>query len=277
VSDNDTGQAGLIGPVEPAEDAAAPALPDKPVRRRRTAAVAACAVLAVAVVGGAGYTVVTVNGADRDAGAPRWEFPKDTVKDDAGKRSTGLAGMLVPYGTGGWGRGPDLGEFGSDAELSGDQATALRKDALSDLPRSQRKRLEREIDRQRVTGMAMRSYLSTDNLSYTYTKKAFTMSIVLARMENRAAARDIASFQNEFLGALGVFRKGPAIKGYKNARCFLPPKDADEDLEKMFCSAYVGDVLVTATADGAKPLDSKGATMLLREQLDRIAEPGEAV
>ncbi|MDN0194266.1 hypothetical protein [Streptomyces sp. S.PNR 29] len=267
--------------AEPAVPAPEPAEP--PARRGRAAAVATSALLGLAVLGGAGYTAVAVQNADRDAGAPRWEFPKDPVrdkkddKDAAGKRSTGLAGMLVPYGTGGWGRGPDLGAYGSDAELSGDQATALRKEALSDLPRSQRKRLEKEIDRQRVTGMAMRSYLSTDNLSYTYTKKAFTMSIVLARMESRAAARNNVSFQNEFLDALGVFRKGPAIDGHQNAHCFLPPKDADEDLESMFCSAYVGDVLVTATADAARPLDTKGAALLLREQLDRIADPGEAV
>ncbi|MFE9444753.1 hypothetical protein ACFYO2_38585 [Streptomyces sp. NPDC006602] len=249
----------------------------KPFLRGRIAAVAGSLVLVGAVVAGVGYTVVTVNDADRDAGAPVWTFPKTTSEDEKAATAKGLAGVLVPYGTDGWTRGPDLGEYGSDAQLSGAQATALRKESLSDLPRSRRKKLEKEIDRQRITGMAMRSYLSSDADPLSENDGTYTVSIVLAQMESQAAVRDIATFQNEFLDALDVFRKGPAIKGHKNAECFLPPKDADEDLDSMYCSAYQGDVLLTATADGVKPLDTKGVAMLLAEQLDRIAEPGEAV
>lgn len=40
----------------------------------------------------------------------------------------------MPYRFPAWSRGPDLGEFGSDAELSGRQATALRKESIRDLP-----------------------------------------------------------------------------------------------------------------------------------------------
>jgi hypothetical protein len=188
--------------------------------------------------------------------------------------------MLVPYGapgTNGWGRGPDLGEYGSDAVLSGEQATALRKESLSGLPRTQRKRLEKAVDQLRITGIAMRSYLSTTKLSDAYTDDAYTVRVELAQMDNRAAVRDASRFRSTVVDALGAFRKGPEIKGHKNAHCFLPPKDADGDLETMYCSAHVGNVLVTAVADGTEPLDTKGAAMLLREQLDRIAEPGEAV
>ncbi len=41
----------------------------------------------------------------------------------------------------------------------------------------------------------------------------------------------MSTFQNEFFDALTFFRKGPEIKGHKNAECFLPPKDKDEKLE----------------------------------------------
>ncbi|MFD3501679.1 hypothetical protein [Streptomyces sp. NPDC058678] len=245
--------------------------------RRRIAAVAGSLVLVGAVVAGVGQTVVTVNDADRDAGAPVWKLPKTTAEDKKAATAKGLAGVLVPYGTDGWSRGPDLGEYGSDAELSGAQATALRKESLSGLPRSQRRKLEKEIDRQRIKGMAMRSYLSSDASALSENEGTFAVSIVLAQMESRAAVRDMATFQNEFLDALDVFRKGPEVKGHKNAECFLPPEDDDTDLDTMYCSAYQGDVLVTATADGVKPLDTKGVAMLLSEQLDRIAEPGEAV
>jgi hypothetical protein len=187
--------------------------------------------------------------------------------------------MLVPYGTEGWSRGPDIGEFGSDASLSGPEATALRKEALRDLPRSQRRDLEKRIDKQHTKGIAMRSYLSTSSgfNSTLYANGAFTMSVELAQIEDKAAVKGMSTFQNEFLDALKIFRKGPEIKGHKNAKCFLPTKDKDEKLDMMVCSAYQGDVLVSATAYGAKPLDTKGVAMLLREQLDRIAEPGEAV
>ncbi|MCX4699763.1 hypothetical protein [Streptomyces sp. NBC_01373] len=249
----------------------------KPFLRGRVAAVAGALVVVGAVVAGVGHTVVTVNEADRDAGAPVWKFPKTTVEEKKAATAEGLAGVLVPYGTDGWMRGPDLGEFGSDAQLSGAQATALRKESLSDLPRTQRRQLEKEIDRQHITGMAMRSYLSSDASAVSDNEGIFAVSIVLAQMESRAAVRDMATFQNEFLDALDIFRKGPEIKGHKNAECFLPPEDDDTDLDTMYCSAYQGDVLLTATADGVKPLDTKGVAMLLAEQLDRIAEPGEAV
>jgi hypothetical protein len=267
----------LESPVEPAEGPVEPAVAKKPVRRGRVAAIAGSALLVVAVLGGVGYTVVTVNGADRDAGAPVWKFPKTRAADTKKTTATGLAGALVPYGSDGWGRGPDLGEYGSDAQLSGAEATALRKQSLRELPRTQRKRLEKQIDEQRTKGMAMRSYLSTTETSSVYTDQASTVSIVLAQMEDKAAVRDISRFQNEFLDALGVFRAGPKIEGHKNAECFLPPKDSKEKLDSMYCSAYQGDVLVTLTADSVKPMQTFGVAKLLQEQLDRIKDPGEAV
>jgi hypothetical protein len=188
--------------------------------------------------------------------------------------------MLVPYGTDGWVRGPDLGEFGSDTQLSGAQATALRRESLRDLPRSQRRQLEKQLAKRPIKGMAMRSYFNMDAGDYNedYARRVYNVSIVLSQMESPSVVRRLATYQSDFLDALDVFRKGPEIKGHKdNARCFLPPKDADADLDTMYCSAYAGDVLVTASADGVKPLDTKGVAMLLAKQLDRIAEPGKAI
>ncbi|MFD9006071.1 hypothetical protein ACFV0T_34845 [Streptomyces sp. NPDC059582] len=263
-------------PVAEVPEAVVPAPARKRLRKGRIAAVAGSVLLAGAVVAGVGYTVVTVNGADRDAGAPVWKFPKPQADTRVAPAQKGLAGMLVPYGSDGWSKGPDLLEYGADAQLSGAQATALRKQGLVDLPRTQRKRLEREIDKQRTTGMAMRSYYSQKPDSFG-NEDIYAVNIVLAQMDSKAAVRDISTFQNEFLDALDVFRKGPAIKGHKDAKCFLPPKTAKTDLDRMYCSGYVGNVLVTATADGVKPIDTKGVAALLSTQLDRIAEPGEAV
>ncbi|MFG2941589.1 hypothetical protein [Streptomyces sp. NPDC048282] len=258
-------------PLAPALDPA-PA-PKRPRNRRRIAALAATGVLIVAVVAGGGYTVVTVRGADRDAGAPSWSLPKAS-KEAKAAAVTGLRGMLLPYDGDTYLRGPDMAEFGSDAALSGREATLLRKESVKDLPRSQRRELERQIDRNPVKGMAMRSYVNTD----VTPGDQFTMEFVLARMGNARAVRSIAGVQKEFFDALKVFRKGPEIEGFKDSTaCFLPPADSEEKLDMMFCSGYVGDVLVTATATAAKPLDKEGAAEMLRAQLDRIKEPGASV
>ncbi|MGW3664103.1 hypothetical protein [Streptomyces sp. NPDC005141] len=247
----------------------------KRVRRGRIAAVAGAVLLAGAVVAGGAYTVVTVQDADRDAGAPSWKFPR-TASDDgkASKPASSLAAMLVPYDPH-LSRGPDIARFGTDAALNGGAATALRKESVRDLPRSQRRQIEKQIDKQHTKGIAMRSYLyvgSTAGGAGTYTAE-----IELAQIEDRKAVRNMSTFQNGFFDALEIFRSGPRIEGHKNAKCFLPPKDKEEELDMMICSGYQGDVLVSAIAYAAKPLNTKGVAQLFREQLDRIEEPGEAV
>ncbi|MCM1968779.1 MULTISPECIES: hypothetical protein [Streptomyces] len=239
---------------------------------RRVLAVSGAVLLAGALVAGVGHTVLTVRDADRDAGAPRWEFPPERSSDETGTPSpSGLAGRLVPYGTYGWTTGPDLDEFGSDVSLSGAQAAALRKESLRDLPRTQRRALEKQIDRSEITAMAMRSYVLAEG------EDSAAVSIVLAEMENRTTVRETSTFQSELLGSLDFFRAGPKIEGYKNARCYLSPKEADENLDYLFCTAHQGNVLITATASAIRPLDTEELATLFRVQLDRIADPGERV
>lgn len=154
----------------------------------------------------------------------------------------------------------------------------MRKESLLGLPRAQRKEMEGLIDRQGIKGMAMRSYVSERTYAHVHNVGLFAATVVLARMENSSAVRTSSTFQNRFLDASGLFRKGVKIEGHGNARCFQELKAEDEvALDTMLCSAYVGDVLVTVTAYGAQPLDTEGITTLVRTQLDRIAEPGEAV
>jgi hypothetical protein len=260
----------LSGPAEPLA-LVEPTAPAR--RRRRIAALVGSLVLAAGVIGGVGYTVVTVDGADRDAGAPLWKFPRATTETAKPVAANGLSGMLVPYKDGGWGKGPDIGEYGYDAELSGAHATALRKESLSGLPRTQRKALEKQIDKQRLKGIAMRSYLSN-----FYASKTASVTIELSELQNSAAVREISRYQDELVGVMDdLLREGPKIEGHKDARCFLAPEDKDEKLDSMVCFAHQGNVLVSLTADSAKPMQQKDIATLLREQLDRIAEPGESV
>ncbi|MGI5376436.1 hypothetical protein ACQEV2_19680 [Streptomyces sp. CA-251387] len=252
---------------------------NKPVRRGRIAAVAGSALLAAALVAGVGHTVVTVRNADRDPGKPTWGQPKAAKEEEAqgGPKAGSLSALFVPFNTTGYERGPDIGEHGADVEFDEQQADAVRKEPLQDLPRSTRKALEKEVDKQRVKGMAMRSYMLVDG--YRYDEQAhFAAEVTLTRMANRDAVRKISTAFNSFFAATDVFRKGPKVKGHKEARCFLTPKaDEKQDLDGLFCSAYVGDVLVSVSASGPSPLDTKSMATFLAAQLDRIDDPGQAV
>ncbi|MEW2292230.1 hypothetical protein ABZ719_05905 [Streptomyces sp. NPDC006743] len=268
-------------PDQSSVPAPAPASGPAPVpapRRRRAGVITGCVVLLVALVGGTGYTVTTVRAADRDPGAPVWRLPKSAAEQRPAP-ATGLKAMLLPYGTQEFVRGPDMGEFGNDAELSGAQATQLRKDALRNLPRSQRRQLAKEIDKQHVKGMVMRSYIN-DGAAVgvsSYAEKAYTVQIVLSRMGSSRTVRSIAGYQQQFFETLRIFRAGPKIEGHKNARCFLPPADSEEKLDAMICSGYEDDVLVSATMQAVKPLDTEDAARMFRKQLDRIKGSGQAV
>ncbi|MDG9725941.1 MULTISPECIES: hypothetical protein [unclassified Streptomyces] len=248
--------------------------------RRRIAAVTGALLLTGAVVGAVACTAVAVANADRDPGVPSWARPEPTEDHPVVAAEPGsLAWTLVPYRPGNWSRGPDLGEFGSDAVLNGDRTAALLKESLAGLPRTERKRLEKEIDRGPVKEMAMRSYAFTMGEDANRVAGAAAMTLVLARMENPTAARAVTKGQNTFLDALDVFREGPEIEGYEDAECFRTPSGSggDEDLESMYCSASLADITVTATAAGLQPFDAEGVAALLKDQLDRIVEPGESV
>ncbi|MEU6540609.1 hypothetical protein [Streptomyces sp. NPDC047000] len=271
-----TGGAGGNTPAEGGAEAPAPvSVPaPAPTGRRRATTVTGIALALTALAAGIGFTVVTVQGADRDPGHPVWHLPKAGGAEAKAPAPKGLAATLVPY-DGEWTPGPDLAQFGSDTQLSGAEATALRKESLRDLPRTQRKRMEQLIDKQHIKGMAMRSYL-LDNSHYDDRHSA-TVSIVLSQLEDQAAVKESSTFENRFMDALGIFRKGPAVKGHPNAKCFQPPKDAEEKIDAMVCSAYEGDVLVTVNAGGPKTMATADIAKLLETQLDRIKEPGKSV
>ncbi|WP_313895777.1 hypothetical protein [Streptomyces sp. KO7888] len=277
-----TGPGDSTGPSEADTPVAPDAVDARPGRGRRLAVAGTALVLAAVTVAGAGYTAVTVRDADRSPGAPTLALPKAGQEKKAGQApapagAAGLAQALVPYRNDAWSRGPDLGEFGSDATLSGAQATALRKESLTGLPRSERKELEKAIDRRHITGMVMRNYAGGGHFTDDGQTGAATVTIVLSRMGNRSAVRDMATRQNDFFAAMDLFREGPRIKGHKDAKCFRLSAETDQELDMVFCAAYEGDVLVTVTADSVRPLDTESFTELVTEQLDRIAEPGESV
>ncbi|MFI1105578.1 hypothetical protein [Streptomyces melanogenes] len=244
--------------------------------------------LFVVFAGGVGATAVVVDRADRAPGVPDWALPASDRKTadadadapaQAGKSGSELGRMLIPYGTDGYSRGPDIDGFGTDADLTGDQVVALRRESLRGLPDDERRKLEKGLGKERIKGMAMRSYSSTDDapVSNAAAASAFTVQIALSRMESTRTVRRISEFRVALFDSVGILRKGPEVKGHKDARCFLGPDEKDEKLDMMVCSAYRGDVLVDVVAESPKPMNAKGVALLLSEQLDRIGASGESV
>ncbi|MCZ0208143.1 hypothetical protein OZK63_22285 [Streptomyces sp. UMAF16] len=250
-----------------------PAGPGRP--RRRVGLVLGGAAAALAVVAGVSWTAVVVHGADRDPGAATWRLPRASVGKSA--KDTGVSTLLLPYEEGRYGPGPDMNEFGSDAELTGAEATAQRKRSLAGLPRSQRLLMERRYDREPVKGIAMRSYVSTAGAS-SGSGEEFTAQVMLVRMADRLAVGSEAALQRRLLGSARSLREGPAVKGHEDeAACFLPPADPEEQIGTMVCLGSVGDVLVLATATTAGELDRQEAADMVAAQFDRIEDPGKAV
>ncbi|MFJ4711632.1 hypothetical protein [Streptomyces sp. NPDC088785] len=243
--------------------------PEQPQPRRRSAlAVTVAAVVVLAVAGGAGFTVLKVNDADRTVRAQVWGEPEQGKQRAGASSGADLMTRLLPVPEG-YTPGPDIDEFGNEKVITGREATARFKKSADNLPSSQREAQHRAIDKLKVKGLAVRSYAADSGDLVVETQ--------LAEIQNRQAGRGIKEFRSGFLRALGVFGKGPKIKGHRNADCFRAPRDKKTGLDLLTCSAYQDDLLVAFTAYGPAAIDGKAVAELLAQQLDHIASRGELI
>jgi hypothetical protein len=251
-------------------------LPEPPRRSRKPLAIGlAAALVALAACGGIGYAVLR----DDKVAAKPWKAPEPKKTGSYGAESGGshygrLGKLLLPIPKN-YVPGPDVAEFGNDVELSGKQATALMKDTYRSLPKKQRQAAEKSIDRLYIQGIGMRTYST-----YRYSgapEQGLAVEIRIVQMKNKKAARSATEFYTAFAKATGVFRSGPKIAGHAAAGCFLPPKDTGVELDSMYCQATEGDLLITMKATGTTPFAKDTAADLLKKQLDRVQDPGEAV
>ncbi|WP_277439384.1 hypothetical protein [Streptomyces sp. SPB162] len=251
------------------EPEAAPA----PTSRRGLALGIAAALVAVAAGGGIGYAVLHQDdSADRKAADAPWKAPAPAKTGEFGVTSGGshygrLGKLLLPMPQA-YEPGPDVREFGNDVELDDKQAASMMKGSVAQLPKKQRKAVEKAIDDLHLQGAGMRTYRSGDG--------TYVVQIHIVQMKNKQAAAERTQYFDEFTKALGVFRNGPKIAGHDKARCVLPPTEPGEKLDEMTCQATEGDLLVTMDVTGSVPLHKTEAADLLRQQLDRIQDPGVA-
>ncbi|WP_405693178.1 hypothetical protein [Streptomyces sp. NBC_01185] len=268
-----SGTAPLPEPPDAPDAAAAPA---RSGRVRRILLTALPFVLVLGAVGGAAaYTKVTVDGADRTVGTTIWKVSerkpgKDPAGDiDRGRSDTELSKLLLPVPKG-YRLGPDDGEHANDDEVDGRRAVAAMKESSRGLAGKKRREYEKRIDKLRVQGLAVRSYVSEENDLEVHAE--------IVRMKDKNAVRDFYTFQTELFDLVGIFRDGPKVKGHtRKATCYLQPRSSDSDIEEMVCAAYDGELSITYRATGIKPVDKAAVAELLKDQLDHITSPGEYI
>ncbi|MQY13129.1 hypothetical protein SRB5_32700 [Streptomyces sp. RB5] len=243
-------------------------LAPEPAPRRRRPRFVAPVLVTLAVLGATGggiaYAADWVRNADTTADTTYWQkgvgTPKSATRSAAGHQ--GLGKQLLPIDDTDWHPGPDMEEFGNDAELTGKQALALLKQSAGGLPPKLRRAFRKEIEKRHIEGQAMRSYASLDGDT--------VVEIQLTRMSAKAA-KETTDFQKDLSHVLDDLRAGPAIKGYKSAVCYYAPKDTWRKQDVLYCTAAKGDVLLNAVAYGPRKLDGTSVVTLLRAQLDRIS------
>ncbi|WP_165984876.1 hypothetical protein [Streptomyces sp. YIM 98790] len=255
-------------------------------------------VLAVLLVlglagGGALHVRSVVAGADRSApvdhGVDALTGASENGAEEAppGRSHTELSALLLPYPKYVH-PGPDIGEWGNDAEISGEEATAMIKDSVAGMPRDYRRDFHDWADRLEISGVALRSYASPRDSTVT--------EIVITAYGSAADAEEHHERLTGLVDDIGVFRSGPKAKDYPDARCHLQPQGEDmlrlldidpedvdlsdmeePELDSMFCTAVVGERHVLFRAYGGLPLPERKLAGMLTDQLDHLESPGTYV
>lgn len=240
-------------------------------RKKTLRTVLAAALVAVPALGGLAWTGITVAGADTTARTVVWKERPVVVTDEEaplwpqGRHDTPMTKQLLPVPDG-YRLGPDIGKFGNDAELSGEEAESLLKTSGAGLPGGSGSAKRDFVQKLDVQGLGLRSYSKVGS--------GLVVEMRVWKMKNRKAVRELGSVLSQIDDVLSVFRDGPEIEGHEHARCYLPPEDDESGLEQMFCSAYQDDLLVVMQVTAAKPLHEDDAAELLKDQLDRLASGG---
>ncbi|MFD7900355.1 hypothetical protein [Streptomyces sp. NPDC059743] len=260
--------------ASPAPESAALASPAPAPRRRawlRLGTVLPAVLVLGAIGGGTAFIKTTVDGADRTARTALWREPDNEPHPNPdpaehfadGRTDTDLSRKLLPVPED-YRLGPDIAEHGNDVSLTAKEAEAMFKSVGEGLPAEFRRALNKEIDKMGVKGMAARSYSAFSH--------DLVVQVFLMRMTDRAAVHRWYETKSDRPGA----RKGPAVEGHKEARCFLAP-DKDSGLTAMECVAYDGELAVDVVALGTEPFDSSAVAELTKDQLGHIASPGKYV
>lgn len=255
-------------------------------------------VLGTTVGGATLYVQRTVEDADnaRATDLGLWLIPKadEWPRPHPGRDHTELSALLLPAPEG-YRLGPDIGEYGNDAEISGEEAVARAMDAAADAPRAFRKMLEETLREHPLDGIAMRSYAYVKDNGIGG-RADLMVEVRVSRHSSEEMAESVHGNLADSLSEDTLFRPGPEVHNHPGAICsYLPrgddwlefigldPEDAyghEEDweaLDAMHCTGVVGRHHVTALIQGTAPLRKDAGISLFTAQLDHIESPGMSV
>ncbi|GAA2133977.1 hypothetical protein GCM10009760_10740 [Kitasatospora kazusensis] len=172
--------------------------------------------------------------------------------------------LLVPMPAG-YSLGPDSGAYGNDTELTADQRTAWIEDDIRSLPQKMQDAIRKDWQQYQLKGAGIRSYVAPG--------QDFTVTMWLLQYHQDAVKAD-----NTWVGVLssdsGLFRIGPDVPGHADAHCYLPFAEPGVKIDRLICSAAVGDLRVEMRVEGVAPLPKDQAVTIFNQQLDRLALPG---
>jgi hypothetical protein len=247
--------------------------PPAPTRTfpRAKALIAAGAVLSIAVGAGVGTYIVQQRQHRKDqaiaaAEAVQAAKPKPVA---AGIRADGshygtLFAYLLPIPDG-YVLGPYDANYGNNTYVSAAQITTQLEDLLSGIPKSDMSNAKGALANTHLKGVAVRTLDNSSSSSGTLV----VVSIELLQFDVKDAKSASDSF-NRLVSDLNVFRTGPSVPGYGQAKCVLPPGLGSDKVDEMLCVASSGDVEVMVDAQGIAPLDQSKIATLVGQQLDRL-------
>jgi hypothetical protein len=236
--------------------------------RGRWIALGTAAVLSAVVVGGGvGLGVLAIVGRPKhQASAAAEAVPAKPPTYGAladGNHFGSLSDLLLPV-PGNLEPGPDVPGFGNDTLLTASQFHAFYDKSIATFSSADRKTLENGFQAAHIKAYAVRTYLVSDSM---------TIEIAL-RQENQSVAKGDAAELKDLATVTGVFRTGPGVPGFPQARCYLPPLQTGDKLDYLNCDVAVGDMFLSMQVSGVAPLDTASAVGLLSQQLTRLAIPG---
>jgi hypothetical protein len=230
--------------------------------------IATGAVLSIAIGAGIGAYIVQQRQHRNDqaiaaAEAVQAAKPKPAtaaVRADGSHYGT-LFAYLLPIPDG-YTLGPYDANYGNNSYVSAAQITTQLQDLLSGIPKSDMSNAKGALANTHLKGVAVRTLESSSNTSVV-------ISIELLQYDVKDAKSAADSF-NTLVSDLNVFRTGPSVPGYGQAKCVLPPGLGSDKLDEMLCVASSGDVEVMIDAQGETPLDQNQVATLVGQQLDRL-------
>ncbi|MBS2961797.1 hypothetical protein KGA66_01965 [Actinocrinis puniceicyclus] len=236
---------------------------------RGRALIAAGAVLSIAVGAAAGTVVVRQRedsnkraiAAAQAAAAARPAPLTGGVRSD-GSHYGSLFAYLLPLPDG-YTPGPYDADYGDNGYVPAAQITSQLEDLLSGIPKSDLSNAKGALANTHLKGVAVRTMESSASTA------DLVVSIELLQFDVKDAKNAATSFTS-LVSDLNVFRTGPTVPGYAQAKCVLPPGLGSDKLDEMLCVASSGDVEIMVDAQGSAPLDQNKVATLVARQLDQL-------